>query len=179
MEPVTQTGSAQTTAGAVASVARAYFEAINDRDMARATALWQSGALDELRGIADLRAPEEISAWFEELFRAVPDISLEILSLSCEDDRAAVHWRMSGTFNGTGKLVGLAPNGRMLDIEGIDLLTIRDGSITSNIAYTNGLMMARQFGILPKPGGLLERAMYAPFNLIAKPLKAIRRPRKG
>ena len=158
---------------------RAYFEAIDAHDMDRAVALWRPGAIDDLHGIAELKAPEEIKAWFESAFEAVPDLRLQIGSVTAEGERAAVHWRMSGTFNGTGKLMGLTPNGSRLAIEGIDLLTVQDGLIVSNLAHTNGIDMARQFGVLPAAGTFLERAMFAPFNALARPLRLIRRRSAG
>ena len=106
--------------------------------------MWVLGGLDHLVGIAELRAPDEVHGVFSAVHTAVPDLGHEIISVTAQDDRAVVHWRMFGTFNGSGRMMGLAPNGRSFEILGRDLFTVRDGLTTSNVAISNGLEIARQ-----------------------------------
>lgn len=152
------------TAADTAEVARAYFDAVAARDLEAMAASWQPGGIDRLFGMAELRAPEGVREWFAATFEAVPDFTFEVLDLVAEGDRAAVRWRARGTFDGTGKLEGVAPTGATLDIEGCDLLTVRDGKIVSNQAYTNGMEMARQMGVMPAAGSVAESAMLAASN---------------
>ncbi len=42
------------------AVARAYFDALAGRDLEAAMALWRSGSIDHLHGLAELRAPDDI-----------------------------------------------------------------------------------------------------------------------
>jgi hypothetical protein len=56
------------------------------------------------------------------------------------------------------------PNGRRVELEGLDLLTVEEGKIVSNHAYTNGMEFARQVGALPPQDSGAERAMAAAFN---------------
>jgi hypothetical protein len=81
-----------------------------------------------------------------------------------EGNQVAVRWRAAGTFSGTAKFQGLAPNGRPIELEGADVLTVEDGEIVSNNAYTNGVVFAQQVGALPPSGSAAERAMAAAFN---------------
>ena len=67
-------------------------------------------------------------------------------------EKAAVRWRASGTFSGIGRFEGLDPNGARVDLQGCDVLTVRDGRIQRNDAYMNGAEMARQLGALPPAG---------------------------
>jgi predicted ester cyclase len=151
-----------------------YFDALRDQDLDRATATWKPGAPDRMYGFGDLIAPEGIREYFGTIFAAVPDWRFEVLDMVAEGDQVAVRWRAAGTFSGTGKFQGLAPNGRPIDLEGADVLTVEDGKIVSNHAYTNGVVFAQQVGALPPSGSAQERAMAAVFNAktaLAKRLK--------
>ena len=57
------------------------------------------------------------------------------------------------------------------------MLTVEDGEIVSNEAYTNGIVFAQQVGALPPSGSGAERAMAAAFNAktaLAKRLRGAR-----
>ena len=148
-----------------ASIARGYFEAVGRRDVEAMTSFWEPGGVDELHGLASLRAPEEIQAWFGKLFAAVPDYRFEIVDLIASGEKVAVRWRSTGTFDGSAKFEGLLPTGAKIDITGCDVLTVRDGKIQHNDAYVNGAQMARQLGALPPQGSFPERAMSGALNL--------------
>lgn len=157
-----------------ARVAREYMEAMARQDLQAAGALWEPGGVDDLVGIAKLTAPEGVAEFFGELFRAVPRFDFSVESLVADEEMAVVHWRMRGVFDGTGKTMGLAPNGRAMDMLGADRLVIRDGKIVANTAIINGLEMARQLAILPAQDSRLEKLMYGLVNLTAPAAKAIR-----
>jgi steroid delta-isomerase-like uncharacterized protein len=157
MTPKTKTETPRT-------VVTEYFDALAARDLDRAVATWKAGSVDRLYGFADMVAPDGIRDYFASLFAAIPDFRLEVQSMVAEDDQVAVHWRASGTFDGDGKFQGLSPNGRPVELQGLDLLTVEDGKITSNYAYTNGMEFARQVGALPARDSAPERAMAAAFN---------------
>ena len=167
-----------TTVTGAATIARDYVEALGSGELEKACAMWEPGTIDHLVGIASLRAPDEIRAFFGEMLAAVPDLGHEILSVAAQDDRALVHWRMFGTFDGRGKMMGLAPNGRRFEVLGSDLFTVRDGKIVSNVAITNGLEFARQLGLVPPQGSRGERAAYALANAIAPLARLIRGRRR-
>ena len=62
---------------------------------------------------------------------------MQIVSTTTEDDRCGVQWRLTGTFAGPGRFGGVAPTGNPIELEGFDLLTVRDGLIQSNDAFTD------------------------------------------
>ncbi len=156
------------------SVARRYVEAVGAQDWRTVAACWRPGALDVFVGVADLRAPGEIVAFFRDVHAAVPDLTVEILSVTAQDERAVVHWRMRGRFDGTVPLIGLAPNGRPLDLLGTDVFVVREGLIESNTAIVNGLELARQLAVLPPRHSIGERVLFGLSNSIAPLGKAIR-----
>lgn len=146
------------------TVARAYFQALGEHDLEAAADLWKPGSLDRVVGIVDMVVPADLKQWFGGMFKAFPDLRIEVLSVTAQKERAAVRWTARGTFNGSGKFEGLSPNGASLVMEGFDLLTIRDGLIVENHAYLNGADLARQLGALPPRGSVAERGMTAALN---------------
>ena len=157
------------------TVARAYFDAINDRDLDAAAAMWEPGGVDHLDGMADLRVPGDLKRWFTQMFDAFPDFEFEILTVTASKENAAVRWQAKGTFSGTGKFEGMNPNGASIEIEGCDMLTVRDGRIAENHAYLNATEMARQLGAMPPAGSAAEKGMIAAFNAKTAALSAIQR----
>ncbi len=156
-------------------VAAAYFEAIAARDLEAMADVWAKGGIDHFYGMEDLVAPEGVKRFFSEMFRAIPDFSMSVTDMVAYGDKAAVRWCATGTFNGQGKFQNIAPTGARVEIEGLDLLTIRDGLIQENFAYTNGMEMARQMGVLPPLGSPGEKAMMAATNAKTAAAKRLRK----
>jgi predicted ester cyclase len=152
-------------AGDTASVARAYFEAVGRRDLDAMTGFYEPGGTGEIHGLVELTVPDSYRAWFGDLFRAFPDFEFEILDVMATGEKAAVRWRARGSFSGTVRFEGLEPNGARIDVQGCDVLTIRESRIQRNDAYMNGTDMARQLGALPPAGSLPEKALTAALNL--------------
>jgi glyoxylase-like metal-dependent hydrolase (beta-lactamase superfamily II)/predicted ester cyclase len=145
-------------------VTRRYFEAIDARDLDTAVSLWAAGGRENVRGRVDVLAPEGIREFIGELIGALPDLSMEIVSTTSEEDRCGVHWRMTGTFAGPGSFGGVAPTGNPVVLEGFDLITVRDGLIESNDAFTDSMTFARQIGMMPPQGSAAEQRMMGAFN---------------
>jgi steroid delta-isomerase-like uncharacterized protein len=160
-----------------ASVARRYFEAVTNRDLDAMVAPWEPGAPDVIHGVVEMRVPEDLRAWFGNLFAAFPDFTFEVLDVMATGEKAAVRWHATGTFNGSVRFEGLDPNDASVDLEGCDVLTIREGRIVRNDAYMNGAEMARQLGALPPAGSALEKAMTTALNLKTRVAAAIRQRR--
>jgi glyoxylase-like metal-dependent hydrolase (beta-lactamase superfamily II)/predicted ester cyclase len=146
------------------SVARRYFEAIGAHDLDAAVAMWAEGGREHVRGQVDAIAPEGVRGFIGDLLEALPDLRAEIVSTTAQGDRCAVQWRFTGTFAGPGQLNGIAPTGDPLSLEGLDLLTVRDGLIQSNDAFTDGMTVARQIKMMPPLGSPGERRLMRAFN---------------
>jgi hydroxyacylglutathione hydrolase len=146
------------------SVARRYFAAIDERDLETAVSLWAPGGRENVRGRVDVHAPEGVQEFIGELIAAVPDLKMEVVSTTTEKDRCGVHWRLTGTFAGPGRFGGIAPTGSPLTLEGFDLITVRDGLIQSNDAFTDSMTFARQVGMMPAQDSPAEGRMMGAFN---------------
>jgi steroid delta-isomerase-like uncharacterized protein len=159
-------------------VATAYFDAIAQRDIEKMAAVWRPGSIDHLYGMAELRVPEDLRSWFGNLFRAFPDFAMEVADMVAYGDKAAVWWKATGTFTGPGKFEGLASTGAAVEIEGLDLLTVKDGKIVDNRAFTNAMELARQMGAMPPQGSVAEKAMFGATNARTAAAGLIKRARQ-
>lgn len=157
-----------------ATVARSYFEAVGRRDLDAMAAFYKPGGTGEIYGLVELVVPDSYRAWFGNLFQAFPDFRLEIIEVVPAGEKAAVRWRADGTFDGTARFEGLDPNGARVEIQGCDVLTIRDGLIQRNDAYMNGAEMARQLGALPPADSVPERMMMGALNLKTRLARSLR-----
>jgi steroid delta-isomerase-like uncharacterized protein len=158
-------------------VATAYFDAIRKQDIDAMAAVWRPGSTDHFYGMAELRVPEELKQWFGNLFRAFPDFEMVVEDMVAYGDKAAVRWSATGTFTGEGRFEGLTATGARVELEGLDLLTIKDGKIVENRAYTNAMEMARQMGAMPPAGSIGEKAMFGAVNARTAGLGLIKRAR--
>ncbi len=146
------------------SVARRYFAAIGERDVDAAVALWAEGGIEDVRGRPQMIAPEGVRDFIGELLGGLPDLKVEILATTTEGQRCAVQWRMSGTFAGPGQIAGVAATGDPVELEGLDVITVRDGLIERNDAFTDSMIFARQIGMMPPQGSTAEERMMGAFN---------------
>ncbi len=146
-------------------VARRYFAALDAHDLDTAAACWQPGAVDRLVGEQELIAPDGVRTYFQGLFGAFPDFSIEILELTTSHARTAVRWRGRGTFAGPGTFQDFEPNGARIEIEGCDVITAHGDLIEHNDAYMNSAEIARQLGMLPPAGSKAETRLTRAANV--------------
>jgi steroid delta-isomerase-like uncharacterized protein len=116
---------------------------------------------------------EEIAAYFEALFAAVPDARLEVLAVAEQGDDVFVQWRMTGTHR--GPLMGIEATGKRLAIDGIDHFVIREGKVVSNFVVVDQLQYARQIGMMPAEGSSADRFAKGAFNVATRLLSNLRR----
>ena len=154
------------TAGSEAeAVARRYFETIGAHDVDGAAAMWAPDGREDVRGQGLFIGPEGLREFIGELISAIPDLRVEILSTTTQEDRCALQWRFSGTFAGPGSFNGIAPTGHRMEIEGIDVLSVRDGLIQSNDAFTDTMAVPRQIGMMPPLHSAAEQRLTGAFNV--------------
>jgi len=158
-----------------AEIARSYFEAVAARDVEAMLEHWDPDGGGYIHGMVDVRVPDTYRGWFADMFKAFPDFRFEVLDIVAEGDKAVVRWRANGTFNGSTRFEGMDPNGARVETEGCDVLTIRDGKLVSNYAYTNGAEMMRQLGALPAAGSTQEKALLGALNARTKVAERLRR----
>jgi glyoxylase-like metal-dependent hydrolase (beta-lactamase superfamily II)/predicted ester cyclase len=158
-----------------AKVARTYFDAVAARDVDAMVECWAPGGIEHIAPIGELSVPEGLRAFFTELFAAIPDQRFEVLDVVAARNQAAVRWRSAGTFCG-GPFQGVEPTGARVELEGLDLLTIKDGLIERNDAYYDGTQFARQIGLMPPRDSAAERGMTNAFNVRTRLTRSLFKP---
>jgi predicted ester cyclase len=157
-------------------LAREYFAGAANRDVEEMISHWAPGGVAYIYGIAELHPPEGYRDYFGNLFAAFPDFQFEVVEVVASDNQAAVRWRATGTFDGTEKFQGIAPNGATIETEGCDVLSFNeDGLVTENRAYINGADIGQKLGAMPPTGSVQERVLLGALNLKTAAVERIRK----
>ena len=149
-------------------VAREYFAALGRAERDAQQRYYADDAQAHVHGVVGPTGREGMAAFFGELFDAFPDWRFAVVETVAEGDGVAVRWRARATFAGPGSFMGFEPNGARIDVEGVDLVRVRDGRIGAIDAYMNGAELARQLGALPPQGSAAEERMAKAFNLTTR-----------
>lgn len=151
---------------------RSYFDAVIARDPEAMAEHWAEDGIEEILPVGIFRGPEEVKAWFTELFTAVPDFDMTLDRVLAHEDDVLVQWRMNGTFTG-GPLMGIEPTGRHIEMRGLDWLEVKDEKVIRNTAFSDGMALARGMGLIPPEGSAAEKAMFSAFNAFTKARGAV------
>jgi steroid delta-isomerase-like uncharacterized protein len=148
-----------------AELIRWSFDQLNRHDSSAMRQLWRD---DTLQRFPDrtCHGADEIAAYFEETFAALPDLHVAIVALVERDDEVFVRWRLTGTQQ--GRIQGIDGTGRRIELDGVDHFTLRDGAIVSNFVVFDQLQWGRQIGLMPPAGSAADRGMKAAFNARTK-----------
>lgn len=104
-----------------------------------------------------LRNGDEVVRFFTAAFEAVGELQMDVTDIHESGDTAIAQWRLRTTV--VGEVAGLRPSGSQIDVRGIDVQRIVEGRVVHADVYFDGLTVARQLGVLPGPGSLLEGAV--------------------
>ena len=149
-----------------------YFDAVIARDPEKMATYWSPEGIEEILPVGIFRGPDEVKAYFTELFTAIPDFDMSIDRTLAQDQNVFVQWRASGTFSG-GPLMGIDPTDRRIELRGLDWLEVEGELITHNTAFADGAALARGMGLLPPQGSAAEKAMFSAFNALTKARGAV------
>jgi steroid delta-isomerase-like uncharacterized protein len=163
---------------AVEETVRAYYEAMDNRDVVAMMAHWADDGVEDVVPIGVLRGRDELAEFLNGLFRALPDARTTITRLIAGEQDCAVEWRLEGTFDGA-PFLGLEPTGSRIELREVSVVDLADGKITGITAYFDGASYARQIRMLPPDGSGVDRAMKGAFNAMTKMRRAVAERRNG
>ena len=149
------------------------FGQLNTRDVSAVRRFWNDDTYERFPD-KECRGADEIAAYFENVFAALPDFHIEVVNLAEQGDDVYVHWKLTGTHTGT-PFQDIQATGRQLEIDGIDHFVVRDGVVASNFVVFDQMQFARAVGLVPQEGAPADRAMKAAFNARTKLMKRLRR----
>lgn len=130
-----------------AQITRELYEAWNERDLHRAV----SFAADdiEVRRMAfdqTFRGKAEFRKFMEVFATAFPDMKKEVTNHVAAGDQVVMEIRQRGTHRGPLKAPAgeIPPTGRSVELYSIEVLTFRDGKVTSLRNYSDTSSLMRQ-----------------------------------
>src|SRR3954449_6258819 len=132
------------------------FELINAHDVSALRPMWTAETFERFPD-RTCRGPDEMAAYFEELFATLPDLHMEVITVAVEGEDAFVRWRLTGTPPGAA-YAGIEPTGRGIELDGIDHFVVRDGKVASNFVVFDQMQVGRALGLLPADGSPADRA---------------------
>jgi steroid delta-isomerase-like uncharacterized protein len=142
------------------------FDVINTHDVTPLKGFWHDGTVERFP-TRTARGADDITAYFESAFAAMPDLRIEIQGMAEQGDDVFVRWHMTGTHTGA-PWEGWAASGKKVEMDGIDHFVVRDGNVVSNFVVFDQVQFARQAGAMPEVGTPGDRAMKAAFALRQK-----------
>jgi hydroxyacylglutathione hydrolase len=145
------------------AVARSYFGAAGARDVEAMIEHWIPGGAGRFVGDRELTVPDGYRREFGQIFAAFPDFDFQVTDLYVRGEQATVRWRARGTFSGSS-FDGIEATGARIDVEGVDLVTVREGKVVDLDAFVNYADFARQLGVLPPAGSPTEQRMTSLMN---------------
>lgn len=117
--------------------------------------------------VRTVHGPDEVVAFFADLFAAVPDVAFTIEGMAEQGEDVFLRWRIAGTHSGAD-WNGIAASGTRVDIDGIDHFTVVDGRIRTNFVVFDQMQFARQIGLMPAEGSRLDVGLRRGFNALAR-----------
>lgn len=143
--------------------------------MDRFTEAWNSHDADRLLALTteDIRwedpfiiggaltGRQELREWLEVNWRAVPDLTFELVGepfISIDGAQVAYTWRGTGHFTGPMDPPGFAPTGDAIEMTGVDVHDLAGDLVRRVQTFTDATALGRQIGALPEPGSRREKA---------------------
>jgi steroid delta-isomerase-like uncharacterized protein len=144
-------------------IAWAFDEVLNTRDVTQLRQFW-TDRTEQRFPDRTCRGADEIAAYFQGVFDALPDFHMERTALVAEDPDVFVQWRLTGTHTG-GPFQGIEATGKQIELVGMDHFVFApDGTVISNTIVYDQMAFARQIGFIPPDGSVGDRAAKAAFN---------------
>jgi steroid delta-isomerase-like uncharacterized protein len=93
--------------------------------------------------------PEAIGRAVTGIFSVFPDLAFETRRAYLREDLVVQEWTARGTHEGTMTRSGIevAPTGRKVEYEGMDVIPIRDGLVARKDVYSDSVTLLRQLGL--------------------------------
>lgn len=92
--------------------------------------------------LGDVTGREAIEHYVNLLRKAFSKTEFQIDDMVAEGDKVAVRWTLRGLHN--GEILGVAPTGRNVFLQGMSIMRVRDGQIAERWNVTNQLALMNQ-----------------------------------
>jgi steroid delta-isomerase-like uncharacterized protein len=142
-------------------VVQAHMEAEDRQDLEATLATFTENCYYRVPGLEiELQGKDQIRAWYEETFKAVPDFRNSDERYYESDRNVFFEANIEGTHLGTW--AGWAPTGRRFKLPILVRIPIaEDGLMEAEIVHFDNAGLFMQLGLLPRQGSRQERIMQA------------------
>jgi steroid delta-isomerase-like uncharacterized protein len=96
------------------------------------------------------QGPDAIRATVKAFRTAFPDLKIELEELVSEGDKVSARSVMRGTHN--GPLFGIPPTHKKVAVDGLTMVTVRDGRVQESWVKNDTLQLFQQLGVDPPKG---------------------------
>lgn len=90
-----------------------------------------------------------LKSFFTEYFTAYPDINIKTNFMKSWGDTVMAHVTITGTNNGA--FMGMPATNKQINVEGVDIVVIKDGKATHHWGYQEDMKMMEQLGLMGGP----------------------------
>jgi predicted ester cyclase len=156
-----------------AELIRWTFSVLNTHDVTPLRSMWTATTVERFPTETCV-GTDDIAAYFEAAFAALPDFHIESQGITESGDDVMVRWHITGTHSGAA-WQGIAATGKRIALDGIDHFVLRDGKVISNFVVFDQMQFARAVGLMPPDGSAAERAMKGAFAAKTRLMKRLGR----
>ncbi len=126
--------------------------------------VWRNVAMGEVYD-----GKEEVGAFLEQLFRALPDLELDVTLRAPRGRYVAEEYVIRGTH--LGPMFGLPATGRRLEIKAMSMVEMRDGKLKEDHFYFDAATAMRQMGYFPDASAAYRQPARTVLGLAARVIR--------
>ena len=103
------------------------------------------------------KGADELKAEFKDFFAMYPDIHIKTNYMMSRGDTVIAYVTMTGT--NSGPMMGKPATNKSFNIDGVDIITLKDGKATDRWGYFEDMKMMTQLGMMPDMSKMGEQNM--------------------
>lgn len=92
---------------------------------------------------------EGFKAYYQNYLTGFSDVTFTILDVFGQNDKILKHWNFKGKH--TGDFFGIPATGKMVDIDGVTLVKMKNGKIAQEQDFMDNMLFMTQLGLLSNP----------------------------
>ena len=85
--------------------------------------------------------------YYQNFLTGFSDVSFTIVDVFGQGNKIVKHWNFKGTHS--GEFFGIPASGKNVDIDGVTLVTMKDGKIAQEQDFMDNLSFYQQLGLIP------------------------------
>jgi steroid delta-isomerase-like uncharacterized protein len=105
------------------------------------------------------KGKEGLKASMKDFFSSFPDLKVNVNWVKAFGDTAIAHFTMKGT--NSGSYMGGPPTNKTMDVEGMDVVIIKDGKATDHWGYVEEMKMMQQLGMMQQQSPMMDTSSAA------------------